>query len=343
MVDTGEKCDLGGGDGGKNGTGVGCNDTCDSLGLVTTLAGSGASGSKDGIGLSAEFGQPVGVTLADGGTVLYVLDQTFVDLRAIDLPTAEVITLAGNHGGDADGDGLATSPDAGFYEPDAVILYDGGLLIADYGALRFFGFTATRDGGTLSTVAGHTAVAGVPFATFDAGAFDVCVYGAPLGMVEVEGLVYTNAFLDSVLAVSNLATKVLTGLVTLPPDTEQGGLTALNGVVYSALSADDDILSYDLATTAVAKVAPSLVDPQGLCTDYKQSIYVCDTGSGTIKQYNLATGRVSLLAGGGAEVPEADGLGAEAGFFVPAACVFDLLNGVMYVVDQSGNTVRKIE
>jgi DNA-binding beta-propeller fold protein YncE len=58
---------------------------------VTTLAGTGASGLKDGPAARAQFAEPGGLSIA-GGT-LFVADTNNHAVRTIDLATKEVRTL----------------------------------------------------------------------------------------------------------------------------------------------------------------------------------------------------------------------------------------------------------
>jgi sugar lactone lactonase YvrE len=69
-------------------------------GLVTTVAGSGATGSDDGVGDQASFSMPIGLMLDLSGNNLYVADSQGNSIRKINLATSDVTTFAG--GGDAD-------------------------------------------------------------------------------------------------------------------------------------------------------------------------------------------------------------------------------------------------
>jgi sugar lactone lactonase YvrE len=141
---------------------------------------------------------------------------------------------------------------------------------------------------------------------------------------------------------------------------EQGAMTAMNGLVYTSDSANPgNLYSYDTTNPGSgvqpitfnsiysppgATMQPALNSPDGICTDYKQSIYICETGFNDIKQYNLATGNVTLLAGGAPDtLAQLDGLGNQASFFDPAGCAFDPVRHVLYVSDRSGNTIRVIK
>ncbi len=68
---------------------------------VTTLAGSGAQGRRDGIGLYAQFNDPIDISLSPDGRRLLVVDDGGHDLRQIDTETRAVVTLTDWHGADA--------------------------------------------------------------------------------------------------------------------------------------------------------------------------------------------------------------------------------------------------
>ena len=58
---------------------------------MTTLAGSGHPGLRDGIGTAAQFYEPGGLTLA--GRALYVADTNNHAIRTVDIHTGETKTL----------------------------------------------------------------------------------------------------------------------------------------------------------------------------------------------------------------------------------------------------------
>ncbi len=93
---------------------------------VTTLAGSGLTGSTDGNGTAASFNYPMGITA--NGANLYVADSSGNRVRAIAIATAQVSTLAGNGvAGMADGVGIAVS----FNNPHDVVNVGTNLYVAD--------------------------------------------------------------------------------------------------------------------------------------------------------------------------------------------------------------------
>ena len=92
-------------------------------GQVSTLAGSaGQIGSADGIGEAARFNHPRALAL-DGSGRLYVADSDAPSIRAVDLATRAVTTIA-------------LAPDGGLRlsSPTGLVFTDGALWIADYDA-----------------------------------------------------------------------------------------------------------------------------------------------------------------------------------------------------------------
>lgn len=77
--------------------------------VVTTLAGSGSSGTADGIGTAATFTSPFACALDATNTYLYILDYGGHTLRRLNLSSLAVKTLAGKAGtsGNTNGVGLA--------------------------------------------------------------------------------------------------------------------------------------------------------------------------------------------------------------------------------------------
>lgn len=95
-------------------------------GEVSTLAGSGASGSDEGTGAAASFRSPSGVVV--DGANLYVADAANSKIRKIVLATGEVSTLAGSGSVSVvDGTGVA----AGFAYPVGLATDGTHLYVAD--------------------------------------------------------------------------------------------------------------------------------------------------------------------------------------------------------------------
>jgi len=78
--------------------------------------------------------------------------------------------------------------------------------------------------------------------------------------------------------------------------------------------------------------------PWGITTD-GMSLYVTDTNNATIRQIDIATRKVTTLAGSGAAA-EVDGKGTAASFRNPVGVTTDGTN--LYVCDSNGNTIRMV-
>ena len=65
------------------------------MATVSTLAGSGSYSFADGVGAAASFSNPHGLTIAPGGSTLWVADGGNYRIRAVDF-SGSVSTLAGN-------------------------------------------------------------------------------------------------------------------------------------------------------------------------------------------------------------------------------------------------------
>lgn len=116
-------------------------------GVVSTLAGSGAAGSSEGIGLSASFKYPVGITVDSSGNV-YVADSGNYKIRKI-TPIGVVSTLAGGTQGSFDGVGTT----ARFNQPRGLTVDTlGNVYVADSQSHKIRRITPS---GVVETLAGQ--------------------------------------------------------------------------------------------------------------------------------------------------------------------------------------------
>jgi len=96
--------------------------------VVTTLAGTGSSGSANGTGTSASFNTPTQVTT--DGTNLYVADFSNHLIRKIVISTGVVTTVAGTgSSGSADN---TTGTSASFYSPTGITTDGTNLYVSEY-------------------------------------------------------------------------------------------------------------------------------------------------------------------------------------------------------------------
>jgi hypothetical protein len=99
---------------------------------VTTIAGTGEAGFKNGSGSDAQFNQPQGIAVLDKGRII-VADTGNHQIRMIDINTKDVTTIAGTKApGDTDGTGL----NAQFKFPTDVAVFGETIVVADQGNNR---------------------------------------------------------------------------------------------------------------------------------------------------------------------------------------------------------------
>jgi sugar lactone lactonase YvrE len=119
-----------------------------SSGAVTTLAGSGTSGSANGTGSNASFYYPAGVDVDSSGTV-YVADEYNHLIRKI-TSSGAVTTLAGGTQGSANGTGSAAQFN---YPQDVAVDSSGTVYVADTYNQRIRKITSS---GAVTTLAGSS-------------------------------------------------------------------------------------------------------------------------------------------------------------------------------------------
>jgi len=170
-----------------------------SAGVVTTLAGSTASGSTDGNGTAARFNYPVDVAVDSAGNV-YVADTSNNTIRKITSAGA-VTTIAGTAGVTGSSDGLAAG--ATFKFPSGVRLDSAGnLYIADWGNQIIRLLTPA---GIVTTIAGTAGTIGSANGTGPAALFNYPSNAAP----DASGNVYIIDTSNDTLRKGTFATAPL--------------------------------------------------------------------------------------------------------------------------------------
>jgi len=125
--------------------------------MVTTFAGSPFSpGFADGVDGAARFNSPSGIAVDAAGTKVFVADSGNLIIRAINVATQEVVTLAGLAGASGSADGVGSL--ARFSLPSGIAVDAAGttLYVFDYRCVRRIDVAS----GTVTTLAGSSSVAG---------------------------------------------------------------------------------------------------------------------------------------------------------------------------------------
>jgi sugar lactone lactonase YvrE len=316
---------------------------------VSTLAGSGTSGSADGVGTAASFNDPQGIAVDASGNV-YVADSSNNKIRKIS-PAGVVTTWAGvGTAGAADGSGATAS----FYLPFGIAVDAGGnAYVADSGNNKI---RKISPAGMVTTLAGSGTETSVD------GTGSAASFNNPLAIALDAS--------DNVYVTENNPSKIRKitpgGIVTTVVPSSTGSATAfweLNGI---ALDKGNNIWLTDVQVflspyieILVDAIAPSgsvfnLIDepdyvpvpdnsvlnnPSGIVVDPMGNLFVADTGRSAIFKIS-PTGTITRIAGSGAIATE-DGIGTAASFRSPANLALDAA-GNIYVSDQLGNNIRKI-
>ena len=245
-------------------------------GDVTTFAGSGISGSADGIGTAASFRFPDGAAF-DSQNNLFISDQSNHKIRKI-TPDGTVSTFAGSGIiGAADGIGIASS----FYYPAGMTVdANDNLLIADYGNNKIRKITPE---GIVTTFAGNGvagAIEGTALTAQFNGATGVCVDN--FGNVFVAD--YSNHKIRKINTLGIVSTVAGTGTI---------GSTDGNGTAASfyqpaivAIDSEQNLFITDEGNHKIRKITPDGT----VSTFAGDGIIGATDGLSTVAQFNSATG-----------------------------------------------------
>lgn len=275
-----------------------------STSAVTTLAGfANSSGSDDGIGASARFNFPMGITT--DGTNLFVADYLNHIIRKIVIATGSVTTFAGAATTPGWDDGDVTT--ARFWNPEGITFDGTNIYIADWSTNTIRKIVIAT--GIVSTIAGTAGISGSIDGTGAAARFNY-----PRGITTDGANLYVA---DSG---NNTIRKI---------DPSSTSVTTLVGTTAESFGATDGI-----------GTGAKFWGPEGITTDGK-NLYVADTRNSVIRKIVISTGVVTTLAGtAGVSWPPVDGVGIAAAFNEPKGITTDGTN--LYVADSGNNTIRKI-
>ena len=286
-------------------------------GRLDRAIGDGQRGLRDGLADEAQFNQPHGLELSADGETLYVADTRNHALRAVDLASGAVTTLAGN------GTRANVYPVSGSPAKNHELASPWGLLLV--GDTLYMGMAGTHQIWTIDLAAGTlTVFAGSGREGIDDGPRLTATLAQPSGLatdgtflfwVDPESSAVRKLPLDGSGVVQTL---VGTGLFDFgdadgPPDVAQlehpQGITYANGLLYVADTYNHKIRSVDPETGHVVTFAgsglSSLTDGTGISAAFAEPggiaaaagrLYAADTNNHAVRIVDLASGNVSTLA-----------------------------------------------
>jgi len=223
--------------------------------VVTTVAGTGSSGSSNGTGTSASFDEPEGITT--DGTNLYVADTKNHLIRKIVISSGVVTTVAGTGSSGSD-NGTGTS--ASFNEPKGITTDGTNLYVADTKNHLIRKIVIST--GVVTWVAG-TGSSGSSNGTGTSASFD-----------EPQGITTDGTNLYVADKSNNLIRQIVisTGVVTTLAGTGSRGTA--DGTGTSA----------------------SFTEPKGITTDGTNLYVADDDQSGLVRQIVISTGVVTKVS-----------------------------------------------
>jgi hypothetical protein len=279
-----------------------------SLGIITTIAGTGTSGySGDNISTtSAELNIPVGLTI-DNLDNLFIADENNNRIRKVN-SSGIITTIAGNGTSGYSGDnGFATTAELNT-PADIAIDNIGNLYIADglNNAVRKINTI-----GIITTIAG-TGTAGYSGDNMLATSTEL---NGPIGLVSDT---FGNFFIADTQ--NNRIRKINTaGIITTIAGTGVVGYAGDNGQATSA----------------------KLNTPCGMIFDAAGNLYIADTWNNAVRKIDT-TGVITTVVGTGTAGYNGDGIAAtSAQLYKPAGLVFDK-SGNLYISDYGNNRIRKV-
>lgn len=320
--------------------------------IVTTLAGSGATGSIDGQGTAASFQRPFDVAV-DANKNVYVADTSNHLIRKIS-PSGLVTTLAGNGNSTfADGQGTAAS----FKYPNGVAVdaYNN-VYVADLGNQRI---RKISPAGLVTTLAGNG------ISTFADGQGTAASFNSPYRIaIDSDNTIYVG---DE--ANQRIRKVSPTGLVTTLAGSGNAAYADGQGTAASfknpsgvAVDADRNVYVVDCGNYRIRKITPSgmvttfagsgnaaFADGQGteasfnwqrgIAIDSQQNLYIADEGNFRVRKIS-PSGLVTSIAGSG-DRSSSNGIGTNATFMNIVGIAVDS-DKSLYIADYIDHKIRKV-
>ena len=325
--------------------------------VVSTFAGSGSMGSKDGTGPVATFNSPNGITT--DGTSLFVADGSN-KIRRIDITSRAVSLLAGS-GAYSSKDGIGNA--ASFFRPQGIsfVKNDSGsfLFVSDIGSHVVRKIVVKT--GSVTTFAG-TGTAGAANGTGANASFrvpmDIALSSDGSFLIVADA--GNNTIRQIELLSANVTTLAGSGTVgfannadaLLATFSQPNGITTVgadvfvsdtgNGLIRKISGGVVSLFAGNVSSTGTVKnigTSATFNFPYGITSD-GVNLYITESGANMIRKIEILTGKVTVLAGS-SYAGSGDATGISASFNHPMGITTD--GSYLYVADAASNKIRQIE
>lgn len=304
--------------------------------VVTTLSGNGTAGAADGVGTSAQYNNPIGLTLDD--LYLYVIEQGSSRVRKVYRSTGSSSVLSSGS----------------FYSPHGITIdSSGNLYVADSGDNRIC--RVDKNTGAMTVYAGN-GTAGTQDGT-------AAQFAHPIGLaIDSSGNLYVADTNNSRIRMISSGGNVTTLVGSTNGYQDGTGTAALiwgpsgitldgKGNLYIADTGNSRIRKLNLTTKVVTTVAggtggyqdgtnAQLGGPYFLAFGPDGYLYATEWGH-RVRKIDTSTGYVWTISGNG-NAGGQDGTGTMATHNVSAGIAIDSA-GTIYVADRYGHRIRKIQ
>lgn len=356
---------------------------------VGTVAGAaGAAGAADGVGEAARFDSPVGVVVlqtapGNDARTAFIADTENATIRALDLETQTVSTVAGAAGelGDTDG----TLSEARFRRPIAIAGRWSGsytLFVADQAShtIRKISELTFGDEDEVTTIGGLAGATGQADGVGSAARFDspsgIAYHpSAPYLLVADSGnhtIRKLESFYNPVTQSSSYTVTTLAGSADTPGNVDgalanarfntptnitispNGAFAIVSDEGNGALRLID--LERELVSTVATELSRSSAGTnlaefgnapvlQSIIKCDSISVLLSDSEQHTLSELNLLNGQITVIAGAPGEAGAVDGAGASVRFTQPGAPGLSCGadENELVIADSGNDIVRGIE